>query len=739
MRIFLSVVLILFSVVVFAQDIDVSKYHQQYQLHIFKKTSAITVDGELNEAAWQTNEVATNFWLKFPQDNGYAKNQSIFRSCYDDKFLYIGAKVFDIKPFIGTSLKRDSRIRENDGISIVIDPMNKKTNGFYFSVTAFNVQADDLMSGGDNDLTYSWDNKWYSNTKQYDSFFTVEIAIPFKTLRYENNNTEWGINFIRSDRKSNQFHTWTRIPVNFRGTDIGYTGALIWDKPPPPIKTNIAFIPYINQNFVADKVNTDYTQGKFNAGFDAKVAVTEALNLDITVNPDFSQVEVDRQVTNLTRFSIFFPERRNFFLENSDLFSDFGIEPIRPFYSRTIGLDPSGNAIPILAGLRLTGNVNSKTRIGIMNMQTKATNTYAAQNYSALTAQKRVLKRSVVKAYFLNRDGFFTEKNNLEKTIDRYGRNAGAEFNYVSESGKYSAWAGLHHSMKPTVTNKNNYLNYGVGYEVRKFSSFVNFDHMGTNYYTDMGFVERIASYWGNTDSLVRNGFHSVYNETSFTIIPKVQKPINQHRFTVESFFVQNPNGSFNERSNEFRYNINFTNASFFQVAYENNTIQLMQPTSFTDNAPLPIGRYQFGLGRIRFETDARKKVVLGAGFAKGNFYNGKYEQITARFVYRSQPKFTFELNAEYNKVQLPQPYGNAALFLISPRIEMNFSTNLFWTTFIQYNTQANNINFNSRLQWRYKPVSDLFLVYTDNYFTDPLFKNKTRAIALKVNYWLNL
>jgi hypothetical protein len=724
---------------IYSQDLDVANYQKKYQLPISQKRSAIKVDGDLNETAWQIKEAAENFWLKFPRDNDYAKQKTIVKTCYDDTYLYFAVTIYDTKPYVAVSLKRDTRIRESDGFGIVLDPVNKKTNGFYFSVTADNVQADDVMSGIDDDLTFSWDNKWFSATKQYDDRYTIEIAIPFKTLRYDKSNKVWGINFIRSNKKVNEFNTWTRIPVNFRGTDIGYLGALVWDKEPPTAGKNVTVIPYINQSFLGDKVNGIPFGGKLNAGLDAKIAVSQSLNLDLTVNPDFSQVEVDRQVTNLSRFSIFFPERRNFFLENSDLYSNYGIPPIRPFYSRTIGLSPYGKAIPILAGLRLSGNVGNNTRIGILNMQTKASSDYAAQNYTALTTQQRVLKRSSIKAYFLNREGVYTETNKPINKIDNYGRNAGIENSYTSENGKYQAWLGYHHSFKETIKDKNQYLNYGAGYNSRKFSTFVNFDHVGKNYYTDMGFVERIASYWGNTDSLVRNGFQSVFNEITYTIFPKKKGIINQHKFTLNNFYALNANGTFNERSNSINYIINYTNSSNLEFSYENNTVQLLVPTTFTSGNALPIAKYSFGLVGLTYLSDSRKNLVYGVGFKKGNFYNGTFEKYTARVIIRKQPKYTLEINAEYNKLQLPTPYGSANLFLIAPRVEINFATNLFWTTFIQYNTQANNINFNSRLQWRYKPVSDLFLVYTDNYYTDPIFKNKTRAIVLKVNYWLNL
>lgn len=650
------------------------------------------------------------------------------------------AVVYDSVPLIGQSLKRDSRIRQSDGVGLMLDPMNKKTNGAYFTVTAFNVQADDLLSvGSQGELTFSWDNKWYSATKIHPDHYVIEMAIPFKTLRYDKDNRVWGINFIRSEKKLNEFHTWTRVPVNFPSVDLGYFGALIWDAPPPKPGSNIAVIPYVTGDITQNKEDGIGWKASADAGFDAKVALTSSLNLDLTVNPDFSQVEVDQQVTNLSRFNIFFPERRNFFLENNDLFSEYGIPPIRPFYSRRIGLDPDGNTIPIVGGVRLTGNVASRTRIGILNMQTKATSNYAAQNYSAATVMQQLFKRSTFKAYFLNRQGFYNSKNVLTDSINEYGRNAGFEFNYNSEKGDWQGWVGYHHSMKPGIKKDNGYLDFGGGYFGRTFNSIIDIGNTGTNFYTDMGFVNRIENRDDLRDTTIRLGFKQFFNENTYSIYPKKSKHINQHRIQLTNFFVFNPTNTFNEMNNELSYDIEFKNIASLGFNFSHQKTDLLYHTSFTDADPLPPGSYSYNQAGINFESDNRKSFSFESEISVGKYFTADFLQIAAGITYRKQPWFALELNAEYNKLSFPEPYGKDNLFLIASRIELNFNTRLFWTTFIQYNTQRNNINFNSRLQWRYKPVSDFFLVYTDNYYSDPFFKNKNRALVFKLNYWLNL
>jgi len=713
-------------------------YQQQFQLHISKANSRIKIDGELDEAAWKNAEKTTPFWRKFPSDHVRPKKQTEVKLSYDDQFIYFAFIAYDDGKRVVQTLKRDGGHDTNDAIGIVLDPINQRTNGFFFVVNPYNSQTDDQLNGGSADLTLSWDNKWYSATKRYADHWTAEIAIPFKTLRYTQERLTWGINFLRSDLSNNEYSTWTDMPLNFRSFDLGYTGALLWDQHPPSAKGNIAFIPYITGETSSNKEDSLPVKTSASAGFDAKVALSSSVNLDLTVNPDFSQVEVDRQVTNLTRYSIFFPERRTFFLENADLFADFGIDPIRPFYSRRIGLDNEGNRIPILFGARLSGNLAKRTRIGVMNMQTGRKGGFAAQNYSAVSISQSVLKRSLVRGYFLNQQSFLSATEKNQDPLKQYGRNAGADFNYSNLKGTWSSWGAFHHAYKPGITKDNNYIDAGGGYSSRAFKLMVNGSQVGTNYYTDMGFVERILNYDAARDSSIRVGFKNLYTEATYRMFPQ-KSFISRQEIDYSNSYTVNPNNSFNELSQELIYTATFSNSAGFNAIATMNTVQLLYPTSFTDGKPLPAQRYHYSQLGLYYSSDIRKMFTWLVGARTGGFYNGSYRQLTGTISLRKQPHLNITLQGEYNKLSFPGAYGNAELFLIAPRVELNFATNLFWTTFVQYNTQANNFNINSRFQWRYKPMSDIFLVYTDNYFTSPFFKNKNRAIVFKMNYWLNL
>ena len=726
----------------FSQVIDGINYHEKYKLQSRKTTELIKVDGILDEAIWSSLPVAENFWNNYPNDTDPALRKTKVRVTFDEHFLYIAAELFDSTarsiPFVASTLKRDTRYLQGDAFAVTIDPVNKRTNGFYFSVNPYNVQSEALITAASgHQHNPNWDNKWVSATQQLEDRWTVEMAIPFKSLRYNPGQKTWGINFTRIDGKSsNTATTWTKVPANFASYDFGYTGVLDWETAPPKQGSNISIIPYVMAGLNKDA--GEKIQTNFDPGFDAKVAVSSSLNLDLTVNPDFSQVEVDRQVNNLTRFNIFFPERRNFFLENSDIFSEFGTPFVRPFYSRRIGLDAEARAVPILFGARLTGNLSQRTRIGLMSMQTQRTDNFASQNYTAVSVHQQVLKRSLLTGYFLNREGFYNDDNKPANPIDKYGRNAGTEFTYSSEDGKWKSWAALQLSFKEGIKKDNSAFTAGTGYFGRNISTFIGYDDNKANYYADMGFLLRTENYDALRDTIVRLGYKQLVNDFSYIIYPK-KGIVNVHTLHSLAAFFLNANGTLNERNNTLSYQAIFKNTSVVYAEFVNQHVNLPFAIAFTDKDPLPAVSYHFSNAAITYTTDTRKNLSLQGGARIGKFYSGDYQQFTGGIIFRRQPYFTFELNAEYNRLSFPEPYGKTDLFLLAPRIEINFSNSLFWTTFLQYNTQANNFNINSRLQWRYKPVSDIFLVYTDNYFVDPRFSNKNRAVVLKVNYWLNL
>src|SRR6476646_1830371 len=342
------------------------KKNSAYQLNIRKATSSIKVDGVMDEPSWLSADSATDFYMVLPMDTSKARVQTSVRMTYDAEYLYVIATCYLVKPlpYMVESLRRDFVFGKNDNFIFFIDPFDDRTSGFTFGANAAGAQWDGtLYQGGSADLT--WDSKWTSVVKNYPDKYIFEAAIPFKTIRYKKGVKTWGINFSRLDITMAEKSSWAPVPRQFPTASLAYTGTLVWDNAPPDPGLNVSLIPYVLGGVSKEYENHKDVAYKKEIGGDAKFALTSSLNLDLTVNPDFSQVEVDRQVTNLDRYELFFPERRQFFLENADLFARFGFSSIRPFFSRRIGVgtDPFTGQFkqnPIVYGARLSGRINDK-------------------------------------------------------------------------------------------------------------------------------------------------------------------------------------------------------------------------------------------------------------------------------------------------------------------------------------------------------------------------------------------
>lgn len=711
---------------------------EQYRLTIKRASSPIELDGLLGEQAWTDADVATGFWQKFPTDGVRAGKKTEVRMTYDDRFLYIVAVCYDSDNYVVQTLKRDSRFFDGDAFGVVIDPVNRRTNGFLFGVSPYNVQSEDLLSQNSfGQLNFSWDNRWFSEVTRLSDRWIVEIAIPFKTLRFETGIETWGVNFFRNDLKENQYHSWTPMPVNFDLTDLGYTGSLDWDLPPVKTGTNVSLIPYVRTSQYKDKEADPVTSDtEFDAGLDAKLALTSSLNLDLTVNPDFSQVDVDVQQTNLTRFSLNFPERRPFFLENNDLFTSFGTPPARPIFTRRMGLDENRMPVPILFGARLSGNLTNRLRVGLLNLQTQAEEGRNGQNYTIATFNQSIWERSLIKGYFTNRQAVVKDEG---LDYSDYGRNGGIEFNYLNLPGTWNIFGGLHLSDKPDI-GLGTFRNLAVQRSDRNLSFFVDYFGIDTDYYADIGFIPRLDNYDAANDTIVHLGYEHLFSRFGYTFRPSGDRAVIAHGFALRNVMDWQPDWTFNERSSSVGYEVQFRNTSEAGLNLEDNDTRLLFATRFTDGEPLPPGKYTYRQATLSYRSDARNALAFEGEAQTGGFFNGTLNRFSAGLTYRIQPWGNFNFSLEQNYLRLPEPFGSADLTLIGQRSEVNFSNKLFWTTFFQYNTQSDNFNINSRLQWRFAPMSDLFIVYTDNYLSTPFLQvNRNRGIVLKLNYWLTL
>ncbi len=715
-------------------------YAQSYEKNINVTFSQedINPDGILDEAIWNSIDASKNFWQYFPADSVQAKAQSTIKMFYNDKFLYVGVKVISKNnDYIVPSLKRDFRAGNNDNITLVFDTFNDATNAYFFGINPLGVQREGLISGGGtdfSDFSTTWDIKWKGNSTIQDDSYTAEFKIPLSSLKFKEGKNKWRFNCYRFDTQANEQSTWTKIPQNQNITSLAYLSNMIFEKPLGKSKSPIAIIPYINGFSSKDYTNNN-SNSNVKVGGDAKIAIGNSMNLDVTINPDFSQVEVDNQITNLTRFEVSLPEKRQFFIDNSDLFSSFGgSRDANPFFSRRIGIaiDTAGNSIEnkIIGGIRLSGKLNNDWRLGLLNIQTEEdiANEIPSNNNTVFALQRKVFSRSNIGMFFINRSSF--KDYDFVDEEDKYNRVLGVDYNLASADNVWTGKFYTHKSFEPNGKGKDLSAGAFLKYNVRKFNVFTDWVYVGDNFRSDLGFIRR-TDVFKSTIAFSRDYY------------PK-KGAINNHSFNFFNTIIWSPSMDFKntDRNTNVSWNFKLNNQSNFKAGINNKYTFLtygFDPTNTENGIEIDGNKgYNYTSYEVSYESDRRKKISYRINPQYGSFFNGTKFSLDTRVSMRFQPKVLLSLNLDYNNISLPAPYPSANIWLISPKLDLTFSKSIFWSTLIQYSNQRDNLGFNSRLQWRFAPLSDLFLVYNDNYFVNS-FEPKNRSINLKLTYWLNI
>ncbi|MDX5338402.1 MAG: carbohydrate binding family 9 domain-containing protein [Cyclobacteriaceae bacterium] len=717
--------LLLVFTIFFATGLKAQKINSAYRLHIQKASSPILIDGVLDEKAWEEAEVATDFFMITPMDTSFAKVKTDVRMSYDENHLYlIVVNHHAVEgPYMVESLRRDFSFGKNDNFLLFMDPFDDQTNGFSFGANAAGAQWDGQMyNGGSVDL--SWDNKWVSKVKNYEDKWVFEAAIPFKSIRYKKGITEWGINFSRLDLKTTEKSGWAPVPRQFPSASLAYTGTLVWDTPPPNPGANISVIPYVLGGISKDFQKEGETLYRKEFGMDAKISLTSSLNLDLTVNPDFSQVEVDRQVTNLDRFELFFPERRQFFLENGDLFGNFGYSTIRPFFSRRIGLEA-----PIQFGARLSGKINKDWRIGAMDMQTGAVDERGlpSQNFSVIALQRQVGARSNISTILINKQSL-NYNPEINSGTAEFNRNIGLEYNLASAN---NLWTGKVMGLKSFGPDDSaNGASHAANLRYSSGNLTWNWQHeyVSKNYTAEVGYVPR-------------KGFFKISPSLAYKWFPKSEKILSHGPEGGMTLFY-NTEWTHTDNNSFLGYAVRFRSQSNLASYLIYDFVKLQAPFDPTNSGQekLPTGSDHFAFSwRTEFISKPQSVFTYGFSTRIGGYYaNGNLYTLTGDLGYRFQPYVSLSMSSTYNQIRLPEPWGDTDYWLVGPRLDVTMTNTLFFTAFVQYNEQIENINLNTRFQWRFKPASDLFIVYTDNYLPEP-FNVKNRSLVLKFTYWWNI
>ncbi len=700
----------------------------------------ITLDGVLDEDIWQEISPVSDFWQYFPADSIKAEYQTSIQIAYDQSNLYVAfrAEARD-NNFVVSSLKRDFSGLGNDNVTVMFDTFNDGTNAFGFGITPYGVRREFLVSSGGSSIenyNFAWDVKWQGESQIYDNYYTAEMMIPLTSLKFEQGATSWRIRAYRFNIQTNETSSLARVPQSQLLGTLAFADQLVFDQPLGRSRTPIALIPYVN-GLAAKNFESDQEKNEILIGGDVKLAVGDGLNLDLTFNPDFSNVEVDDILTNLTRFELRLPERRQFFIDNGDLFGSFGnfFNEARPFFSRRIGLarDTLGNLIQndIIAGARLSGKLNEDWRLGVLNIQTASdpANEIASNNNAMFALQRKLGARSNLGVFMVNRQRL--EDYDFTQESDRYNRVVGVDYNLASSDNTWSGRYYVHQSLNPDDRSGNLSAEAITRYNKNNWVFINDWVYVDNDFKADLGFVPR-------TDIFKIGNFAQRF------FYPKNRTFVNRHnvQMLLINYFRPTLDLKLTDYFLRASWETDFTNNAKLTINGANQYIFLtgdFDPTRTPGGTPLPGNQgYEFNFLNFEFASSNTRLFTWSANSTVGEFFNGKRYSVGGVFRYRWQPVAQLSLNINYDGINLPDPYESAAYWLITPRVDVTFNKSLFFTALAQYSNQRENLGLNARLQWRFAPLSDLFLVYNDNYFTDG-FTPRFRSINLKLNYWLNL
>jgi hypothetical protein len=718
-------VFLLFTNIVAAQTKGVNR--GDYRVNISRTNEEIKIDGILDEPVWSSTDVANDFRRVLPTDTGYAAAKTEVRLTYDGSNLYAGIVCYDPTPGKRPveSLRRDFAFTKNDNFVIFIDTYNDYTNGFAFGVSPAGAQWDGIQANGGT-VNLDWDIKWRSEVKNYSDRWVAEFAIPFRSMRYGDGAAQWGINFSRNDMKTNEKSSWAPMPRQFATATLAFTGSLVWDKPLPASGLRLSIIPYVSMKTTQDKQTGETFKPSLkdvHAGFDAKVILSTSMNLDLTVKPDYSQVEVDRQITNLDRFELFFPEKRQFYLENSDLFANLGTENLRPFFSRRIGLNS-----PVDAGARLSGKIGKNWRIGLMDIQTGEQNLVSAGNFTVAALQRRVFSHSYVTAFMVNKQLTGTTSDTSAASVlqKRFNRVAGLEYNLATADNKWTGKAFYHQSFYPGAAGDAASLSTNISYATQYTKITFNQAWVGRDYLAEVGYIRR-------------KGYFELNPSFQYKFFPSASRIAN-HGPIFKFDILFDPAKTMTDRETQLLYNIEWLNRSILQADVKETYILLQAPFDPTNKGSNPLATntdYTWRELGTSFTSDVRKPFNFLLSTRYGGFYSGSKWTVAGELNYRVQPYGSIAIVSAYNDIDLPSPQNSAKFFLVGPRLDLTFTNKVFFTSFVQYNNQIDNLNLNLRFQWRFAPVSDLFIVYTEN-STPGNYNIKNRGLIFKVSYWFN-
>ncbi len=675
-----------------------------------KLAEPLTLDGVLDEGVYEQNEPFGGFVQVVPQMGAPASERTDVWVTYDTTHIYVSARVFDSAPpgqWVANELRRDTnQMRNTDHIGVSFDTYYDRRSGFMFYANPVGGFADySIIDEGQSNT--DWNPVWTSRTGRFDGGWTIEMAIPFKSLRYASGpDRVWGFQMRRSIRRKNEWAYLSPVPQNLAGPQalnrVSSNGTLV-GLDLPPASRNMELKPYVLARATTDRVGAPGAGREIDPeiGGDFKYGVTANITADLTVNTDFAQVEVDEQQVNLTRFSLFLPEKRDFFLEGRGNF-DFGrgsagaSDTPTLFYSRRIGLN-RGRVIPLDVGGRLTGKAG-RWGFGAVNIQAGDEDVSGTEvtNFTVLRVKRDILRRSTIGAIFTNRS-IATDRPGSNQA---YGLDAAFAFHQ-------NVTAGAYYARTSTTGLEGDDESYQGRFEWSpdRYGVRAEFLKVGDAFNPEVGFLRR------------RN-FEKTLAAVRFSPRPAGLKAVR--KFTTEAtveYFV-NGNGSVETRQQSVRFNTELESSDQFSIEATDSYEALFVPF-MVNGVTVPVGGYDFRDVSLSYTMGQQRRVSGTVGIQAGEFYDGRITALNVSSARVSILKqFSIEPSLSINRLELAG--GSVTSRLYRARTDYGFSPRMFLSALLQFNSADHTFSSNVRYRWEYIPGSELFVVWTDEHDTRP-------------------
>lgn len=698
-----------------------------------RTSEEIKVDGVFDEPIWQSVEPVRELYQIQPDQGEPATEQSEVRILYDDKKLYFGFIFYDeMDKIVANDMRRDSPgLRSNDYGFLLLDTYNDRRNAVFFRFTPVGGMEDTAVSNSGGSLNTSWDIVWECRCRINEDHWTAEIAIPFSQLRFERSEVmNWGLNFGREIARKQEIDAWNEAPKTYGGLAkyrTAYFGTLEGLEGVTPSR-HLELLPYAlpGASYETSTGEEFETDGVFEAGLDLKYGVTPNLTADLTVNTDFAQVEADQEQVNLTRFSLFFPEQRPFFLEGASIF-DVGIPrpsfrrppPLLLFYSRRIGL-AKGHAIPILGGGKMTGKIGPYG-IGILNVLTNKFKDEEFQwgeppideprtSYSVVRVNRDILKGSTVGGIFINK-----------QDIDAYNRTAGLDFSYrpTREINVQGLWS---RTFEADITGNSNAFFIGGDWRTNLFRLDTSYTDIGEDFNPEVGYIQR-------------SGVRRLRGDASYTPWPD-KFGIREIQIGPEIDIVLTQENELETQEITFDTQLEFDTGDDIGFQVKNTTENLNYDFRIQGVA-IPFDDYNFTSFQISGRTSSSRMIAAQVQVELGEFYHGTRRGFLIDAIARPTARLSIEPFIEFNRITLPEEEFDANAF--GGRVGYSFSTILFAKLFSQWSTDRDVLSANFLINYIYRPGSDIYLVFDQSYDTrDGGFKLLGWTVVGKMTYWWN-